>query len=214
MTESETHIVAFEGPPLMGKSTQAGKLHDYLEEEGYEVKVLKRAENYCSSREEINKLREEAKGWTRELERITPEYETELWAEYYQEKTKAVQTVAEDENPDYIIVDRYFLSLIPTQQLALDECVEELVQEYREDIEALNTDIVFLLTTEKEVTDERYLEREEDEIPPELRRDFEEVGKNYQRLSELLDLTEIEAAQSQQEVFEDIKQEMKKENLI
>lgn len=213
MSSTETSIIAFEGPPLMGKTTQASRLESYLEDQGYEVEVLKRATEYCPTREEINELRAESDGWTRDLDRITPGYETQLWAQYYREKTKAVHKIVEEQNPDFILVDRYFLSLIPTQEPVLDQDLIELAEEYAEEINQLRPDIVFLLNSEDDLFQERFQKREGKRIAEDLLSDMKAVREHYNELVDMFDLVRIEADRSKKEVHEELLGKLASRNL-
>lgn len=200
MTQDETtKIIAFEGTPLTGKTTQAELLENHLSDNGYDVTTVKRATEHCPTREEINELREKADGFTRE--EISVDKETELWAQYYQEKTEFINRRKADGDLDYIIVDRYHLSLLPVQEPVLDEELEELVNTYQEQIEKLDPDMTFVLEAEEENFRNRYTKREGERIPEDFLNELMEIQENYRELDNYFNLEYVDTADKMPETI-------------
>ena len=213
-TGSETtKIIAFEGTPLTGKTTQAELLENHLSNSGHDVITVKRATEHCPTREEINELREKADGFTRE--EISVDKETELWAQYYQEKNEFINRRKEEGDLDYIIVDRYYLSLLPVQEPALDQDLEELVNTYQDQIEQLDPNLTIVLTAEEDNFRDRYTLREGGEVPEDFLNEVKEIQENYRELGNYFELEYLDTSEDTPEIVHSkVLEEMDRQSLL
>ena len=192
------NLVVFEGTPLSGKTTQAERLRDNLKGN---VSLLQRATEYCPTRERINELREIADGYTREV--ISVEEETEIWSRYYQEKNSIIKRHLRDF--DYVIADRYYLSLIPTQQIALDIPIMRFLNQNRDHISDVKPDTLFFFTVDsKGEIRRRYKNRECREISESHLEEIWETQKNYWKIMTEFNHTHIETSNKSVDDVEEI----------
>lgn len=191
-------IIVFDGTPLAGKTTQAEKLADYL---NGEVSLLKRVTEYCPTRERINELREKADGYTRDV--ISVEEETKIWKKYYEEKNAVINKHKNEF--DYVIADRYYLSLIPTQQIALEIPIIEFLDEHKSNIKNVKPDILFFFTVDsKEEIRRRYANRENEEMSDEHLEEIWKTQQNYLDMMSMFEHTHIETSNKSVDEVEDI----------